>query len=284
MVEWQLLRRGFIAMATAQSQSNQTQNSPKKPLKRYEVKVQMNGRSLLVWFLIALLFLPFFMSLLGGGNKRTIDISTLIRQVQEGKVQKIVVSGSNLTITYKDGSPEAVAIKEDSISLAQLMTNAGVDISSVNIDVQNPNEGRIWADLLINGLPVLAMVAFMFILFRQARGSQEGIMGFGRSRAKLFSKGKQSVTFKDVGGVPEAKKELEEVVDFLKHPAKYRKLGARTPKGVLLVGPSGTGKTLLARAVAGEAGGTVFLDGGERIYGDVGGGGGVSRTRFVSNS
>jgi cell division protease FtsH len=138
--------------------------------------------------------------------------------------------------------------------LAELLTNSQVDLAKVKIEVEDQNAGRLWADLLINGLPILLMVAFMVFIFRQARGSSDGIMGFGRSKAKLFSKGKQSVTFKDVGGVPEAKKELEEVVDFLKHPAKYRKLGARTPKGVLLVGPSGTGKTLLAKAVAGEAG------------------------------
>ena len=102
-------------------------------------------------------------------------------------------------------------------------------------------------------LPLGLMVLFFFFIFRQARGAQDSIFSFGQSRAKLFAKGKQPVTFNDVAGVEEAKRELEEIVDFLKHPGKYRRLGARTPKGVLLVGPSGTGKTLLARAVAGEA-------------------------------
>src|SRR3989344_3180459 len=98
------------------------------------------------------------------------------------------------------------------------------------------------------------MAAFFFFILRaQSRGAQD-IFSFGRSRARLFAKGKQSVTFNDVAGVEEAKKELEEVVDFLKNPAKYRKIGARTPKGVLLLGQAGVGKTLLARAVAGEAG------------------------------
>src|SRR3989337_3050443 len=91
-------------------------------------------------------------------------------------------------------------------------------------------------------------------MVRQARGAQDSIFSFGQSKAKLFDKGKQSVKFADVAGVDEAKKELEEVVDFLKNPGKYKAVGARTPKGVLLVGPSGVGKTLLARAVAGEAG------------------------------
>jgi cell division protease FtsH len=97
------------------------------------------------------------------------------------------------------------------------------------------------------------MVGVLFFIFRQARGAQDGIMGIGRSKAKLFVKGKQNINFKDVGGMDEAKRELEEIVDFLRDPRKYKKVGARTPKGVLLVGPAGTGKTLLARAVAGEA-------------------------------
>lgn len=228
--------------------------TPKKPIKRYELKMEMNGKNLVVWFLIALLFLPFLMSLLGGGQKEKIDLSTMIQDVKAGKVDKISVAGSELNVSYNNGTPEKTATKEETISLAELLTDSGIDLSTVKIEVKDQNSGRVWGDLLINGLPILLMVLFMVFIFRQARGSQDGIMGFGRSKAKLFSKGKQSVTFKDVGGVPEAKKELEEVVDFLKHPAKYRKLGARTPKGVLLVGPSGTGKTLLARAVAGEAG------------------------------
>ncbi|PIR58864.1 MAG: cell division protein FtsH [Candidatus Pacebacteria bacterium CG10_big_fil_rev_8_21_14_0_10_56_10] len=108
-------------------------------------------------------------------------------------------------------------------------------------------------ELLLNILPILLMVVFFLFLFRQARSGAGDMMGFGRSKAKMFIKGKQDVKFADVGGMDEAKQELEEIVDFLKNPKKYTKVGARTPKGVLLVGPSGTGKTLLARAVAGEA-------------------------------
>src|SRR3972149_6907537 len=112
----------------------------------------------------------------------------------------------------------------------------------------------------------------IMIMRAQNKGAQD-IFSFGRSRAKLFAKGKQNVTFTDVAGVDEAKKELEEIVDFLKNPAKYRKIGARTPKGVILFGPAGVGKTLLARAVAGEAGGGVFFLGGGGGCGKLVGGG-----------
>ncbi|KKU95374.1 MAG: ATP-dependent zinc metalloprotease FtsH [Candidatus Amesbacteria bacterium GW2011_GWB1_48_13] len=114
--------------------------------------------------------------------------------------------------------------------------------------------GQILAAVLPSVIGTGVVLLVLLYMFRQARGAQDSIFSFGQSKAKLFDKGKQSVKFADVAGVDEAKKELEEVVDFLKNPGKYKAVGARTPKGVLLVGPSGVGKTLLARAVAGEAG------------------------------
>ncbi|MBN1169071.1 ATP-dependent zinc metalloprotease FtsH, partial [Candidatus Woesebacteria bacterium] len=136
----------------------------------------------------------------------------------------------------------------------ELLVSYDIDPSEVNYTVTDQTLAKAIAEILSIVLPLGLMALFFFFIFRaQTKGAQD-IFSFGRSRARLFAKGKQDVTFDDVAGVDDAKKELVEIVDFLKHPGKYRKIGARTPKGVILFGPAGVGKTLLAKAVAGEAG------------------------------
>src|SRR3989338_6159075 len=147
-----------------------------------------------------------------------------------------------------------MAVKEGNVSFTEILKDSGVDPSTVPFSIDEQRLSRFWIDALGVLLPVGVMAIFFLFIFRQARGAQDNLFSFGKSGASAFAKGKQSVTFRDVAGVDEAKKELEEVVDFLKNPGKYRTIGARTPKGVLLFGPSGVGKTLLARGVAGEAG------------------------------
>lgn len=215
-------------------------------------KKQWINRGLLYLFM-AMLFLPFLISTFSGESVEKISLSQLVADVREDRVEKIEVSGSELKIMYDDGSVR-MAQNEESSSAVSVLESAGIDLNQVNVEVENLSSGRLFWEVVINFLPILLMVLFFVYIFRQAKGGQDGIMGIGRSKAKVFIKGKQSTTFDDVGGMDEAKKELEEIVDFLKHPKKYTKVGARTPKGVLLVGPAGTGKTLLARAVAGEAG------------------------------
>lgn len=228
---------------------------PKRPMKKIEMQFNFNFRRMLLWFLILLLFMPFLYSLFGDfAGKEEIPLSQVVADIKAGEVEKVEIAGNTLDVYYADRDEPEVSRIEDRGTLVSVLQDAEVDVSSVEIVVADQSMSRLWIDILSALLPLVLMGVFFLFLIRQARGAQDGILGFGKSKAKLFSKGKQDVKFGDVGGVNEAKQELEEVVDFLKHPKKYLAMGARTPKGVLLVGPSGTGKTLLARAVAGEAG------------------------------
>ncbi len=207
----------------------------------------------LLYVFLGLLFLPFFLSLFTADADKEISLSKLVSDVREDKIEKIGIAGKELRTTYKDGS-EKVALKEEGQDLVSIFKAAEIDLTKTDLEIQSVSIGSLIWELVLSFLPVLLMIGVFLFIFRQAKGGQDGILGIGKSKAKLFVKGKQNTKFSAVGGMDEAKAELEEIVDFLKSPKKYLKVGARTPKGVLLVGPAGTGKTLLARAVAGEAG------------------------------
>jgi len=185
----------------------------------------------------------------------TIDksITTLVKDIRDNKISKVEVIDNKILSTYKDGSV-ASTIKEPSDSFMKTLKDASIDPGKVNVVIKDTQTGGTIMNFIFSILPALLTVGLLYFLFKQAKGAQDSVFSFGQSRAKRFNKDLSKITFKDVAGVDEAKKELEEVVDFLKNPEKYKKLGARTPKGVLLIGPAGTGKTLLAKAVAGEAG------------------------------
>lgn len=208
-----------------------------------------------VYILIALAVLIFFASITTSENtSNEIAISQVVNDIKSGQVEKLVVEGDKITVDYVEAGKTASSRKENGESIYQILRAAEVNPGSVNIDVKDISWQNTWLSLLGTILPIIIMIGFFFLIFRQARDAGQGIFSFGQSRAKLFNKDAPQIKFTDVAGVEEAKKELEEVVDFLKNPKKYAEIGARTPKGVLLVGPPGTGKTLLARAVAGEAG------------------------------
>ncbi len=194
------------------------------------------------------------------GEDKVISINQLASDIQAGTVSKITIENDNdLTIIYKEEGLERQAIKETSTSLVDQLTKLGVtpeQLSGKSIDIR-VKPPSVWVNVLNTFLVILPfafMAVLFFIFFRQAQGNNNAAMSFGKSRARMFSGDQPTVTFADVAGVEESKDELMEIVEFLREPQKFIALGARIPKGVLLVGPPGTGKTLLAKAVSGEAG------------------------------
>jgi len=188
--------------------------------------------------------------LLPTANKPTeIPLSEAIAMSQDKGIEKIMVEGDALLITATDGT-EFETFKESNATIYDI---EGLNLEGVVVEIEG-STGFNWGGLLINFLPLLIFGGLLFFLFRQARGANSQAMSFGRSRARVFPANTPTVTFDDVAGVEEAKQELHEVVEFLKSREKFQSLGARIPKGMLLIGPPGTGKTLLARAIAGEAG------------------------------
>lgn len=185
------------------------------------------------------------------GDGEEIPLSTALTDIRGQKIEKVTVEGNKLSLDYKDGT-DKVSYKGDR-SLEETLKDVGVDVTQVNYEVKDSAGSDLWLNLLFSILPVALIIGLFFMIFRQAKESQGSLFSFGQSRAKMFSKDQPQTKFADVAGVDEAKSELMEVVEFLKTPEKFKALGARVPKGVLLVGPAGVGKTLLAKAVAGEA-------------------------------
>lgn len=234
--------------------------APKK-IKKKAISSKMiqfkNWKNILLYGVVFLFLAFVFMGLNQPGtalkDTATIPLSQAISDSKAGKVKAIEVFDNKLVLTPKTGDKTTQAFKEPGSDVYTVFKDAGVPLANIEVTINDKTTLNNWMNILISLLPIVLMVAFFYFIFRQARGAQDNVFSFGKSQAKLYNKDMPKIGFANVAGVDEAKKELEEIVDFLKNPAKYRSIGARTPKGVLMIGPAGTGKTLLARATAGEA-------------------------------
>jgi cell division protease FtsH len=219
-------------------------------------------KNFIIFFAVFLVLAGVF-SLLGGGSlvnkpaSKDMNIGALVQEINNGNVASVVVEGTKLTVTLNDKSVKTVQ-KESNESLSQLLKNYDVPadkIDKIDVQVKNGSGGDYWLNIILPiVLPVLIIGALIYFMMRSVAGANSKAMMFGQSGAKEFREDpKNKTTFKDVAGSEEAKEELKEVIEFLKFPKKFRDIGARIPRGFLLLGAPGTGKTLMARAVAGEA-------------------------------
>jgi cell division protease FtsH len=226
--------------------------------------VNSRGQSYIIYALlfIAIIAMVYFNMNQQGSKQDTLTLNQLAADIEQGKVSRLQIeSDDKVTAIYGNGTGavERVTRKEPETTLTAQLLDMGVtpeqlSPQNVNIEVKAPSSWMNIITLLGYVLPFLLLAGIFWWIFRQAQGSNNAAMSFGKSRARMFAGDHPTVTFDDVAGAEESKEELREVVEFLREPQKFIQLGARIPKGVLLVGPPGTGKTLLAKAVSGEAG------------------------------
>ena len=238
-----------------------------KPVKKFSFSKNV------VTILLIFMVMAAVSSMLSGqfSQIREIPVSELVSEIKAGNVKSIKVEGSKLKVTLSDDSV-AVSKKEDEAAFSQTLSNYGVsaeDLAKISLDVKGPSGFGFWLGATLPFiLPLLIIVFFFWMATRQVKGANLQSFSFGKTQARMISPEdkKEKVTFKDVAGISDVKEELNEIVEFLKYPKKFIDIGARIPKGVLLMGPPGSGKTLLARAVAGEAGVPFFhLSGSEFV-------------------
>ena len=210
----------------------------------------MNLKNLMMWGVIVLLVVGLFNLFKNPKHpvaSDTVPFSSFLKNVEDGRVVRVEIKGNNIEGVLADGTAFKTYAPNDP-NLVEKLASKGVNITAAPQDNQMPS---LWG-ILLSWFPMLLLIGVWVFFMRQMQGGK-GAMGFGKSKAKLLSEARGKVTFNDVAGIDEAKEEVEEIVEFLRDPRKFRRLGGKIPKGALLIGPTGTGKTLLAKAIAGEA-------------------------------
>ena len=217
----------------------------------------MNLKNLMMWGLLVLLVVGLFQLFQTSDrsvSSNKIAFSNFLQQVEDGRVVQVEIIGNNIQGILSDGTAFNTYAPNDP-NLIEKLSSKGVNITA------SPQEDKMpsFLGILLSWFPMLLLIGVWIFFMRQMQGGKGGAMGFGRSKAKLLTENRGKITFNDVAGIDEAKEEVEEIVEFLKDPRKFRRLGGKIPKGALLIGPPGSGKTLLARAIAGEANVPFFI-------------------------